>query len=893
MIRVLVQKGLNLEEYFRVSGYLSPGGGGDGGSGGSESGMMDKDLFLTILRKLDLPCTLKDLILFSNRYAISSLQIDYELFLNDIQRGLDGDDSLAGSTSATGGPPPTTPSGERGNDGNGASADLSRGNQLSHPTPRFHLVHDLKTMLLESKEILNKSYDEIYRMFSRWDNYGTGMVTITQFFRVLSQLHINFLDQDQDFLVDLLDNDGQGKVDFEGLLAYCFVSDVELNRIPSHVTATASATPPFHDQSDECLSASGGSIGNGTSSSRNTRRPHTASAFRGLTYTTADSYEKTHIDDAAAEPTAVNGATGGSDYYPMSSLNSPVSRRPLTASARVLNGEYKAKPKNNNNAADFYSDSSSRQVPTTLRNGQSRPQSARLFHDDSNFILEINSDNEAEDVFPVPDNHQSTQAKPILMPKIKGNHASQESQSLLISPVSHEKSHKTSSSLTTTLGQSSLEISATSLISPYPEYSQQHVLSSAAVSQSLPAVQSSILSQNQYQPLSTSSSIQRPQSAGGLGGGLHLTAAKSNLRSAISVYLRKSGLSIQQIFHLFDMKNVRFFGSTELIETSRQYFNLNLSPPVASSLITSIAVGTYDRISYSDFLVFITDPVYQELEEKLQIQIAEQLEQQGREYQYLLYSILSQELTPSSAPSTATQQQNSQSSSSGIVSSESFRQSFNKLGFQLSSDEIDRIITKYDTHGTGKCSVSRFMAMVQNNSHWKFALDTISYHEEAIEECQIVRQRMNSTSRHAVTYNYSQELVDMCEYLGIRILSEPELLWIVEEAVNAPLPDGWSIHSNQEGKTYFYNHKHNITRWDHPLDPYFRKLRDENRKRYFLLLSLFSPSVSPSTVGMKRHSMTIQTPKALVIPSTALFTMNLYPKIMTILVPMKKTSEMT
>jgi Ca2+-binding EF-hand superfamily protein len=835
MIRVLVQKGLNLEEYFRVSNYLTlphltspPGGGGersaggagDGGSGGSESGMMDKEIFLTILRKLDLPFTSKDLMIFCHRYSISSLQIDYELFINDIQRGLDGDDSLGGNSS-------------------------SGGHQTSGgPTPRFHLVHDLKLMLLESKDILNKSYDDIYRMFSRWDNYGTGMVTITQFFRVLSQLHIHFNDQDQDFLVDLLDSDGQGKVDFEGLLAYCFSSEIEFNRIPSHVMAnpnTATLTNTSDQTTDECLSMSG-STGNGTAStSRNMKRPHTASAFRGHTsYTSADATgyhtESRSYSDDLNDSSPHHGGAMTYDIQVPNSTNSPANRRPLTASARVLNGEYKARPKNNNSGME---------QPTSGIRNLHRPQSARpIPHDESHFILEINSDNEDDDAFPPPSHRSASSYDPIIMPDIKGQgapHQLPQSQSLLlISPVSHEKSHKTSSTLTnTTLGQSSLEISAAgSILSspggltypmPYP-----HIAS-------LPPTSSAPPPPSQYQNPLLQPSSQRPLSATTP----HLITAKSNLRSVLSIYLRKTGLSIHELFNLFDNKNVRFFGAVELTEACRQYFNLNLSPTVASALISSMAVDGYERVSYSDLLVFITDPIYQELEEKLQKQIGEQLEQHGREYQYLLFSVLSQDIHPHGAPSSsssaslppgATTNGNGGGSgggtnTSGIVSSESFQHSLTKLGFTLSADEIDRIVTKYDTHGTKKCSVSRFMSMLQNNPHWKFALETISCHEEAIEECQIVRQRTNSHSRHVVSYNYPPEMIDMCEYLGIRILSEPELLWIVEEAVNAPLPEGWTIHHNQEGKTYFYHKKQNVTRWDHPLDPYFRKLRDENRKR--------------------------------------------------------------
>lgn len=814
MIRVLVQKGLNLEEYFRLSD-----------SEGSDGGMIEKDAFVNILRKFDLPFTVKDLFLFSQRYAISSLQIDYELFFNDIQHGMDGDDSL------------------------GSNPILHLTNQQLGPASTssqqpFHLINDLKKMLLQSKTILQKSYDEIYRMFSRWDNYGIGMVTITQFFRVLDQLHIQFHDYEQDFLVDLLDSDGQGKVDFEGLLAYCFASDDEMNRIPTHVNTVTNANPPINtnggiigmvDGTDESITGSivtGGGTISTDKKSISLKRPHTASAFRGTE-------ENTNYDSYQSNSNNRGDTSNPSDTtLPLLiNTNQTNSRRPLTASGRVLNGEYKAKPKNNN---DPFEKSS---IMNSSSRAHSRPQSASasrplLDENHHGYILDIQSDNEGEE-----DGFPSHTHKPFDMGIIQPpppndgrlgnyhqptNNYNTLSQSLVISPISQDKSYRTPSSLAS-LGQSSVEITSNSIHS-IPPGSQAQFTSDIR--------QATFQSNNTLsQPLANS-----PTNP------LQFTTAKSNLRSVMSIYLRQKNCTVADIFALFDQKNVRFFGVKELVETSQHYFHLNLSPSIASALVAAIAVGGYDRLSYSDLLVFLTDPLYQELEEKLQVQIAEQLEHQGREYQYLLFSILSQESSAtSSIPSGL-----SHSQSSGIISSESFRQSLTKLGFSLNPSDIDRIITKYDTHGTGKCSISRFMTMIQNNFYWKFTLNTLAYSEEAVEECQIVRQRMKSSSRHAITYNFSHEIIDMAEYLGIRILSEPHLLWIVEEAVNAPLPDGWSMYQNKDGKTFFHNVKQNITRWDHPLDPYFRKLRDENRKREFAVEASVEPTTNnPQTQGQK------------------------------------------
>lgn len=94
-----------------------------------------------------------------------------------------------------------------------------------------------------------------------------------------------------------------------------------------------------------------------------------------------------------------------------------------------------------------------------------------------------------------------------------------------------------------------------------------------------------------------------------------------------------------------------------------------------------------------------------------------------------------------------------------------------------------------------------------------------------------------SNSANTVTSNSVQglpelpeELINICEYLGIRVLSEQNMLWIAADALKAPLPVSWTAQKDSGGRTYFHNHLTNQSRWEHPLDPHFRKLRDKYRQ---------------------------------------------------------------
>lgn len=188
MIRVLHRRGFNIEEYCQM--IVS-----------SNIGMMQKNDFSTMLKNTGLPFITKDLNEIAKQYAVPPKfeLVDYVSFLTDA--GL------------------KTSSCER----NGFEVDEEKDvNFQTAVNYHTRALSDLKEMLIETVESLGQQVDDIYRMFARWDSDGSGSITATQFLRVLMRLHLDLPDQDQDFLVDLLDTTSMGRIEYESLLDFCF-----------------------------------------------------------------------------------------------------------------------------------------------------------------------------------------------------------------------------------------------------------------------------------------------------------------------------------------------------------------------------------------------------------------------------------------------------------------------------------------------------------------------------------------------------------------------------------------------------------------------------------------------------------------------------------------------
>lgn len=821
MIRVLIRKGLNLDECFRHLDFEG-------------RGLVDREHFLGVIRSLNLPFRSKDIFALCDTYVVPTLQIDYESFINDamseLNASVDGDDSI----------------GSGGRIGNGKGS------------PHTSAIVDLKRMLADSKARLRKSDDDIYRMFSRWDNSGRGLVTITQFFRVLAQLHIVLDHRDQDVVADILDVDSNGKVDFDYFLGYCVADENGLDLGAGGVT----------DGTDESLLSGGASTGGGTANSVEIRsggsgpavsgrvRPHTAAAFRGASSTPMSGTDRTYYSNYGAGDEGdsyVSYHDHNGDTADISPVKS-VQRRPLTASGRVLNGEYRAKERGL---------SEGKETANT-------PVKSRVNSDDGNFfILDIVSDEEDKETNAMDDGQGSYAHTLELVSPDSGNwdrfnthpvgqhatyaiepshayrnYSSQQSPGEKLydneGPNDQTRHHTQVSQQQRSGGSRSADRANGRVINdahkPAHSYGKDYNGHTNAARRDPRRQQVQSANESRPYPLQHRIPPERSDDPPTVPIGAPPSApvvspeavesARNAFHSAIIFQYTQYGSTLRDLFALIDKNGVRYFNPRDLMLAANKNFGLPFGPQTATALVKLMALDGNDRVSFSEFVVFVNDSQYEQLERKLQVEVAGQLEQQGREYQYLLFSVLSHE-----GPGEGNEDDSSAAPASGLVSAASFGASLLKLGLQFDSSEIERIVTRFDTHGTGQCSVSRFMNMIQGCEQWKATLETLAYHEEAIEECQVVRQRMRSNTRHAIKNSFDEETLEMAEYLGIRILSEPHLLWIVEKAVRAPLPAGWSVHTDKDGRTFFYNSGAGITRWDHPLDPHFRQLRDEQRKK--------------------------------------------------------------
>jgi hypothetical protein len=53
---------------------------------------------------------------------------------------------------------------------------------------------------------------------------------------------------------------------------------------------------------------------------------------------------------------------------------------------------------------------------------------------------------------------------------------------------------------------------------------------------------------------------------------------------------------------------------------------------------------------------------------------------------------------------------------------------------------------------------------------------------------------------------------------------DASLLYIAEQALTAPCPDGWTVHLDSDGNEFFYNPTSQASTYEHPMDQHFRKM---------------------------------------------------------------------
>ncbi|RYD77031.1 MAG: hypothetical protein EOP84_16100, partial [Verrucomicrobiaceae bacterium] len=301
----------------------------------------------------------------------------------------------------------------------------------------------------------------------------------------------------------------------------------------------------------------------------------------------------------------------------------------------------------------------------------------------------------------------------------------------------------------------------------------------------------------------------------------------ATLRDIILARYRK-GRSLQEIFQHFDRDRKRFFDREDFVQATRD-LRIEVSDKVASLAIQQMGVDSLDCVCFGEFKTFVLDAEHRLLELQVTEQLAALFEQQGRAF----LSFLAQALLCREPDRQQQEERDAVADEQPLLDKATFLAGLRKAGLVLSSADLSRLADRFDVHGNDFCSSRRFLKMLLRSAPWRHAEKVLRYQDRAMQEAARLRQELVSNPGRQTMPGappLTEELIAMCEYLGICVLSEQNMIWIAADALKAPLPVNWVALKDESGRTFFHNRLSGQSRWEHPLDPHFRKLRDKYRQ---------------------------------------------------------------
>jgi Ca2+-binding EF-hand superfamily protein len=751
-------------------------------------GLLHKKGFIAILKSIGLPFTARELLDIAQHYLVpSSEHVDYLTFLKD-----------AGGSAIT----------------TVIDTKLDVGSEIVDIAHHTTVLVNVKRMLADSIRRLNKHPDDVYRMFARWDTQGTGTVTATQLLRVLAKLHVTLTEFDQDFLVELLDTDAMGRIDFESLLNFCFSEAGDgMNGNPhGSVLIGGVVSSPFGG-GDDTLSAVSTDGNNSTEQkslpSIHRGRPHTATLSRPFNESVSFQHhtvEERRTLGSGNGSTSPQHALGGSPDS-RSDLNRPRAlQRPLTASAARTS-----------TAGQFHSTSrperdSKGRSPTSNDVGR-HWQAQQDVENHNSYVRE-----RPDDVIDDEEEEEETQVNREgggRLPSVAVRMANVALKPNIDQHLDRADNHR--------------EHRQQQQSSQYELVQDGNDRDDYAFSDRRDLAQTGQSSQEGYNVNQSNYFAESDVPSSDPVDHLELLAQQilSTLRDIIITRYRR-GKSLQEIFLHFDRSSK---GSFDVGDFTRAASDLRIetSDRVATIAVRKIALDGKTNVCFGEFKVFVLDSDHQLLERNIQEQLAALYEQEGRGYRAWMEDVFWSEESALGDSRAGSQMDGG----SGFVGRQAFASGLQKIGAVLTSSEVNRLVDRFDMSGEDMCSVPRFVRMIRESSAWQHAEKLLEYQDEAVEEAAFLREQLRNGGG-GIPSGYpqlSEELINICEYLGIRVLSEQSMLWIASDALKAPLPISWTAQKDKDGRTYFYNHLSNQARWEHPLDPHFRKLRDKYRQR--------------------------------------------------------------
>lgn len=302
----------------------------------------------------------------------------------------------------------------------------------------------------------------------------------------------------------------------------------------------------------------------------------------------------------------------------------------------------------------------------------------------------------------------------------------------------------------------------------------------------------------------------------------------ARLRELIAQRLAQ-GKGIRDVFMHFDRADSGYFGSDELL-CGLGDLKLVLPPHLAQAAIAAMAVDGVMRVSLAEFTLFARGIDCRALDAQLRDTFLSHLNKSGVDFlkQFNRYFDCSNAGLAMIFPL--------KHSNIGSIDLRVFIESFRAIGVSLAKSDLQILAARFDVHGTSRCCIARFVKIFRECPKWREAeveaLDAEVAYQEALKA-----KRMIATSVLPSGSALTMDLVNMAEYLCIKCLTEPHLLWIARQALQAPLPPHWITRKGEHGAPVFVHELTQKTQQEHPLDPHYRLLRDMYRTRCLYLHS--------------------------------------------------------
>ena len=112
---------------------------------------------------------------------------------------------------------------------------------------------------------------------------------------------------------------------------------------------------------------------------------------------------------------------------------------------------------------------------------------------------------------------------------------------------------------------------------------------------------------------------------------------------------------------------------------------------------------------------------------------------------------------------------------------------------------------------------------------------------EAAEPAPFVAQH-NAVVSTAPT---AEEIAEYAVFLGMHPEEDKDLHYIAEWALTAPLPAGWSEHTDAAGNEFFFNERTGVSTFAHPLDELYRNYWRSMRAGLVAVPAAAPPAAQP------------------------------------------------